>query len=202
MMKRRKVLATLGAVGSTVALAGCSGETEDNPDNGGGGGENSDGNSGDGSGESDSTPTHEIGEAFTVGSGDSTVEYTVSSASSYSEIGGEFSSEEANGVFLVVQLEMTNQTGETIDVSSNHLKAVDAEDNQFDADAGASVYVESDPRIDAEGISFEQLNPGLTTSGAVVFDVAPGNSYRLLVEPVGLFSSAESHFVELGTIEE
>lgn len=198
MVKRRKVLATLGSVGTTVALAGCSGDTEDNPDNSGSG-DNTDSEGGSGG---DSRPTHEVGDTFTVGSGESTVEYTVNSVSSHTELGGEFTSEEPNGIFLVVQLEMTNQTDETIDVSSNHLKAIDSDENQFDADAGASVYVESDPEIEAEGISFEQLNPGLSTSGAVVFDVAPGDSYRLLVEPVGLFSSAEANLVELGTIEE
>ncbi|WP_082356910.1 DUF4352 domain-containing protein [Halorubrum tropicale] len=207
-MNRRKYLAISGGM---VALAGCSGETEESPSSSGGesdsdsqdgsdssSGDGSDGGSESGDGE-DSIPTHEIGDTFMVGGDENAVEYTVSSASTADAIGGEYSREEANGVFLIVQLEMVNQTSETINISSNHLKAVDSDGNQFDADAGASVYLESDGRFDVSGISFEQLNPGLSTSGAVIFDVATGSSYSLLVEPVGLFSSADSHLVELGS---
>jgi hypothetical protein len=199
-MNRRKYLAISSGM---VALAGCSGETEENPSSSGGesdssSGDGSDGGSKSGDGE-DSIPTHEIGDTFMVGGDEDAVEYTVSSASTADAIGGEYSSEEANGVFLIVQLEMVNQTSETINISSNHLKAVDSDGNQFDADAGASVYLESDDRFDVSGISFEQLNPSLSTSGAVIFDVATGSSYGLLVEPVGLFSSADSHLVELGS---
>lgn len=183
-MNRRTVLS--GTVASiTAVLAGCSGDT--GGDGGGGNG--------------DSTPApHEIGDTFTVGNGDQTVEYVVNSVDAYTELGGEFSSEEASGVFAVAQLEMTNQTDETVDISSNHLKMVNGDGQQFDADAGAGVYVDSDPRIDAESISFEQLNPGLSVSGAVVFDVNPGASYQLLVEPIGYFSNASSQRVNIGTI--
>jgi len=174
----------------TAGLAGCSEETSSG--NGGG--------NGNGNGNSDSTPTHEIGESFTVGDGDQTVEYIVNSVNAYSEIGGQFTSEQASGVYAVVEMEMTNQSNETIDVSSSHLKLVNAQDQQFDASTGASIYAESDSRIQAEPISFEQLNPGLSTSGVVVFDVNPGATYDLLVNPVGIFSSANSHRVTLGEI--
>jgi hypothetical protein len=154
----------------------------------------------------DSTPTatgqpvYDIGQTFTVGSGDKTVEYVVNSVDAYSSIGSGAVSEDASGVFVVVVLEMTNQSEETIDVSSNHLKLIDDQDREFDADAGASVYVESDDRINAEGFAFEQLNPGLSTSGAVIYDVSPGTTYELMVEPVGIFSSANSKRVDLGEI--
>jgi len=188
-MQRRTVLSGTAA-SITAILAGCSGDTS-----------SGDGNSDGGNGGSTPEP-HEIGDTFTVGNGDQTVEYVVESATAYNEIGGQYSSEEASGVFAVLVLKMTNQTDETVDVSSNHLKMVNEEEQQFDADAGAGVYVDSDPRIDADSISFEQLNPGLSVSGAVVFDLKPGATYQLLVEPIGFFSDASSQRVNIGTLEE
>jgi hypothetical protein len=202
-VNRRKFLASTGAA-VAVGVAGCS-EEEGSAD-GGSGGDNSGDGGGSGDGGDDSTPTateqpvYGIGEAFTVGSGDKTVEYTVNSVDAYNTIGSDMIGEDASGVFVVVVLEMTNQSDETIDVSSNHLKLVDDQDREFDANAGAGAYVESDDRITAEGFAFEQLNPGLSTSGAVIYDVSPGTTYELLVEPVGIFSTANSKRVDLGEI--
>lgn len=200
MQDRRKFLVSVGTVG-TIAIAGCSGDTESESTSASSNEEESIDSSEEEQSESDSVPTHEIGDSFTVGDGDQTVEYIVNSASTANAIGGEYTQQEANGIYLIVELEMTNQTGETIDVSSNHLKAVDSEGNQFDADTGAGIYLSQDSRFDTEGISFEQLNPGLSVDGAVIFDVAPGAGYGLLVEPVGFFSSANPHLVTLGNIE-
>lgn len=209
-MDRRTFILSAGAV-FAASVAGCTEEDAGDGTSSGGSDGGGDSGSSDGEGDSsgsggESTPAetepsvHEIGDTFTVGNGDKTVEYTVSSVNAYSSLGGEFTSEDASGVFAVVVLDMTNQTDETISVSSNHLKLVDDQGREFDADAGASIYAESDSRVRAEGFAFEQLNPGLTTSGAVVFDVSPGSSYELLVEPVGLFSTADSKRVALGEI--
>ena len=189
-MQRRNVLAMTGTV-LAAGLAGCSSETDSGNGGNGGNGSNED---------SSSTPTHEVGEPFTVGDGGQTVEYTVNSVNAYSELGGQFTSEQASGVYAVVEIEMTNQTDETVDISSNHLKLVNSENQQFDAAVGAGVYADSDSRVQSESIAFEQLNPGLSTSGAVIFDVNPGSTYDLLVKPLGLFSSASSHRVALGEI--
>lgn len=209
-MDRRTFILSAGAVFAT-SIAGCteedvgdgtsSGGSDGGGDSGSSGGEgDNDGSDGEDTSAETDQSVYEIGDAFTVGNGDETVEYTVSSVNAYSSLGGEFTSEDASGVFVVVILDMTNQTDETINVSSNHLKLVDDQGREFDADAGASVYAESDPRVEAEGFAFEQLNPGLTTSGAVIFDVSPGTSYELLVEPVGIFSTADSKRVALGEI--
>lgn len=211
-MDRRTFILSAGVVFAT-SVAGCTeDDVGDGTNSGGGdGGDGGDSTPSDGEDDSDGSggentsaeteqSVYEIGDTFTVGNDDETVEYTVSSANAYSSLGGEFTSEDASGVFVVVVIDMTNQTDETINASSNHLKLVDDQGREFDADAGASVYAESDSRVEAEGFAFEQLNPGLTTSGAVIFDVSPGTSYELLVEPVGIFSTADSKQVALGEI--
>lgn len=184
MVNRRTLLASIGTAG-TVAIAGCSGDTS----------------SGDGGGSSDDEPetvTHQVGDTFTVGEGDRSVEYTVNSANTYEALGGEFSQQEPDGIFLVVQMELANQGDESFSVTSNAFTALDSNGNSFDPDTEAGIYVEQDSRVDAEGISFEQLNPGLSTDGALVFDVPEGEEVRLQIEPTGWLDDSASHEVELG----
>lgn len=184
MVNRRTLLASIGTVG-TVAIAGCSGDTSSGD---GGGGE-----------EEPETVTHQIGDTFSVGEGDQVVEYTVNSANTYEAIGGEFSQQEPNGIFLVVQLELSNQSDESFRITSNAFSALDSEGNSFDPDTEASIYVEQDSRVDGEAISFSQLNPGLSSSGVLVFDVPEGEEMRLQIEPSGMFDTGSTHEVELGS---
>jgi hypothetical protein len=171
--------------------------------NGGGGDE-----AGDGSGNGDSAEdsgqqslSHDVGESFTVGDGDQSVQYQATDAFSQDAVGTSGVGSEADGIYLVVILEMENVGDESFDITDRHLRAVDSEDREFEADFEASAYADSDPRIEAEGITYEQLNPGLSVTRAVIFDVNPGEEYRLKIEPVGVFSSADTHYVTIGSVE-
>ena len=190
MVQRRGLLTGMVAIG-TATLAGCSGSSDDSSASGDGGESEED---------EETETTHQIGDTFTVGEGDRAIEYTVNGATTYEAIGGEFSQEEPDGIFLVVQLELTNQADESFSISSSAFSVRDSEGRTFDPDTGAGVYLSTDDRIEGEAISFDQLNPGLSKSGVLVFDVPPGESVGLLIEPSGIFDSSESHFVELGGI--
>lgn len=174
------------------------------PDNGGAGGEDTPTETGgnDGSTETQTQQSldHEIGESFTVGGDAQSIEYRVTDAF-YQESIGASRTEKADGLFLVVVLEMENVGDNSFDITDRHLRAVDEQDRVFEADFGASAYANNDPRIDAEGIGYEQLNPGLTTTRAVIFDVNPGSEYQLKIKPTGVFSSADAHYVTVGTAE-
>lgn len=172
--------------------------------NGGGGGE-----TGDSNGESSPTEdsgqqslSHEVGESFTVGDGDQAVQYQATDAFSQGAVGSSAIGTEADGVFVVVILEMENVGDASFDISDRHLRVVDSENREFKADFEASAYADSDPRIEAEGITYEQLNPGLSVTRAAIFDVNPGGEYRLKIEPVGVFSNADTHYVTIGSVEE
>jgi len=102
-------------------------------------------------------------------------------------------------LFVAMTLEMENVGEESLTISSEILQLEDAQDRQFDADTLASIYAEQDPRVDVEGITFGQLQPGLTVTRAIVFDVPPG-SYRFVAEPAGVFSGADEHAVPLGSV--
>jgi hypothetical protein len=153
------------------------------------------------------TPTeevlvHELGESFAVGSGDQSITYRVTDVFVQDRVGSSSFGAEPDGIFLVVILEMKNVGDESFDISDRHLRTVDEQDREFEADFEAAAYARSDPRINAEGITYEQLNPGLTATRAVVFDVSPGGEYRLKIAPVGVFSAADEHYVTLGSTSE
>ena len=203
-MNRREFLVVTG-VASVAGCAGGGGGDASGGGNGGGGG----GDGGRGADESTpepeptatptatatptpSTPTHEIGEQFTVGDGPQTVQYTVNGVSTAQEVGPDISPVEADGTFLLVDVTMENTGDESFNASSNIFTALNAQDQEYDVDTEALVYLD-------DGIAFEQLNPGLSTDGSVVFDV-PSGEYRLRIEPVGVFSGARPHLVGLGSV--
>jgi len=185
-MDRRKFVAAIGTVGS-VAIAGCSGDS--NESNGG----DTNGNN------QEEIVTHSIGDTFSVGEGDRVIEYTIHSAETYNTLGGEFSEEEPDGIFLVVEIDLTNQSEESFSISTRAYSVLDSNDNSFSPDSGAGIYVDQDDRIGADSIVFEQLNPGLSTEGALIFDVPEGEEVRLEIEPTGWLDTSDNHIVELGS---
>jgi len=198
----RRSFITLASTGGVAALAGCSG-----------GGDGSSSDSGDESSgdetateieteaEQEQSLTHEIGESFTVGEGAQSIEYTVNDAITIEDYIG--SSEDVgstpDGTFVVVNLDLENVGDESLDISTNFLKLADQEDRIFDADTEAGIYADQDSAISAEPITFDQLQPGLSVTRAVIFDV-PSGTYRFAAEPAGVFSNADTHYVPLGEV--
>lgn len=195
-MRRRTYLASVAA--TTTAIAGCTGDVEE-PESGG--------NGGGGSGGSDPTPTatettaavqHEIGESFVVGDGAKSVRYQVNDVFTVEEVGSGQLAQQPDGIFVVVILQMENVGDETLDITTRHLLLIDEQERTFESDTEASIYAEQDARIEAEPITFDQLQPGLEVTRSVIYDVPPGQGYALLIEPVGILSGADEHFVVLG----
>lgn len=198
-MDRRNFLASTSIIGVS-ALAGCSGDSGTDENNGGGG-DGGDGSDDGASNDEQQTVTHEIGESFTVGDGGQSIQYTVNDYSTIEDyIGsGPDLGSTPDGIFLVINLDMENTGDESLDITTNFLKVVDQEDRTFDADTEAGIYAGQDPRISADPISFDQLQPGLSVTRSVVFDVSSG-TYRFAAQPAGIFSSADTHYVPLGEI--
>jgi hypothetical protein len=156
-----------------------------------------------GTGDSSSSDpiTHEIGEPFTVGTGDNAVRYTVKEATTADQIGGEMLGVEADGSFVIVTLEVENTGTEPFIATTEHLELFDAEGRTFSTATEAGIYIEQDSRYNAGSISFEELQPGLSVTRNVVYDVPTGQSYGLRVKGTSMFSTAEPHHVLLGQVE-
>lgn len=142
--------------------------------------------------------THQMGESFTVGDEGQSIEYNVQNAYSTGYINGPLERQEADGQYIILDLSMENVGDESVDITTNHFTIVDTQDRTFDASSEQTLWVENDPRIQVEGVSFEQLQPGITTEGAVVFEVPEeASEIQFRVEPTGPFSNADEHYVEL-----
>jgi hypothetical protein len=139
----------------------------------------------------DRSLNHSLGESFRVGSGDQTVEYTITDVRTASQVGSDAVGAEADGEFVIVRMELENVGSESFDVSSDPFTLVDDQGRSYDVDREAQVYPDN-------AIVFEQLDPGLSKEGVVVFDVPPDQTGReLKIEPVGVFSTADPHYVAL-----
>lgn len=134
---------------------------------------------------------HDVGESFTVGSGDKAIRYTVTDVSTREFVGSGVLAEEADGIFVVVRIEMENVGDETIDITSDIFRLTDDQNREYETDSDAILAIE-------DNVLFEQLDPGVTKEASLVFDVPPDQSGRRLeIRPAGIFSAAEDHFVEL-----
>jgi hypothetical protein len=137
-----------------------------------------------------SATTHSIGETFTVGEGDQSIEYTVTNVETSSTVGGSFTSEEADGEFVIIDIEMKNVGDESFSLSSS-VFSLSAGGNEYDTDDDAILAFDNN-------VIYEQLDPEVTKEGKLVFDVPEDAGDRsLIIEPAGTFSSADEHKVEL-----
>lgn len=93
------------------------------------------------------------------------VEYTVNSVEMATNVGGDFG-KNSNGVFVLVNVTVTNKGTKAITVDSNFFTLVKGE-TQFEVDGSAGIYANQDANF-----FLTQLNPESTVSGNVVFDVA------------------------------
>jgi hypothetical protein len=141
--------------------------------------------------------THGMNESFVVGGDGEAIEYTVENAYTTEYISG-FDLQETDGQFIAIELEMLNVGDETYDITDRHLVLLDSQDREFEADNEAMTWAGQDSRFRAEPINFEQLSPGVSTSGLVVYEIpADESELRLRIEPTGFFSGADEHTVEL-----
>lgn len=125
-------------------------------------------------------PVVGIGEPVQVGE----VQWTVTGAESTNQLTAEFQ-EPRQGDFVVVNFTFTNNGTEAKALTSESITLIDSQGRQFEADTDTLLYV--DP---SESILFEEVNPGVTREGTVIYTVAPDASgFVLEVGDTAVFSS-------------
>lgn len=110
-----------------------------------------------------------IGDAATVGD----VQYTVTKVKTADSVGADFMAEKAKGKYVVVSVEVQNNGNESITITDSFFK-LKAGDKVFEADSVATLTANSDS--DGDSFFYEELNPDLSASGVVVFDVSEKTS--------------------------
>lgn len=142
--------------------------------------------------------THEIGERFTVGDGDEAVTYRLIEFSKTDRIGNAASVSSADGIFLIVVVEITNPQDDIITLPRNEFRTR-SPNTWHQYDRSGSTNIDSDDRIDEPSLVNTSIRSGATKRGAVAFDVRPGDSYRMWILPTGSADTPE-HFVDIGPI--
>jgi hypothetical protein len=114
--------------------------------------------------------TYSVGDS--IQAGDFTWKITKSSTAT--EIGedmmGTFFGEKADGIFIILDVEVEN-TGKTAKyLMDSYLKLVDEQGREFSPNSAAAIYL----KPQGSALMFEQVNPGIIKKGKIVFDVPAG----------------------------
>ncbi len=143
--------------------------------------------------------THELGEQFTVGEGDDAITYRVIEFYRAEELGDIASTVTADGVYLLVVVELTNPQDGVVTLPQE-FRVLSRELNKwFKFDQTGSEHVDNDDRIDEAAIVTQGTRSGNSTRGAVAFDVPLDASYRVMVVPTGEPDEPE-HYVQIGEL--
>jgi len=91
--------------------------------------------------------------------------YTVTKAETFTEMGNEFVNKKTEGMFVKVYLKILNNAKETKDIFTPRFTLVDDKGRSFERLSDDVLYI-------ADGLEFgKALQPGLGTSGAIVFEM-------------------------------
>lgn len=120
-------------------------------------------------------------------------ERLVNKAVQTDQLQSQFGGPPAQGNFVVVDFTFTNNTGEAVTLDPATMTFIDGQDRQFEADTDSFKYIP-----EGRDLFLEQVNPGVTQEGQVIFTVAPDAAeFRLEVGGAGFFST-ETGYVNLG----
>ena len=75
--------------------------------------------------------------------------------------------------YVVIDISYTNKSSESLDLWANDIVLVDSEGKEYEANTDVSLAVETP-------IFIEEINPGLTIEGTLVYEVPPGTEFTEL----------------------
>jgi len=107
-------------------------------------------------------------------------QYVFTNPQIQSSVGDSYSGKDADGSFLILNLKVTN-LGNEADYINNEIYFIDEQGREFSQDDDAWVYLENN-------FIFEELNPSLTKSGQIIFDIPKNLNGKLCIKE-NLYSS-------------
>ena len=114
--------------------------------------------------------TYSIGDS--IQAGDFTWKITKSSTATEigEDLAGTFFGEKADGIFIILDVEVENTGKSAKYLMDSYLKLVDEQGREFSPNSVAAIYL----KPQGSALMFEQVNPGITKKGKIVFDVPAG----------------------------
>jgi hypothetical protein len=161
---------------------------------GGGGGQSEQAGSNEGndsgSGGAEQQPTAKAGESLTVGE----TTWKVAEANKQQQLSNSLG-ENKQGNFVVVNFQFTNNGSESVTLDSEMLTLIDAENREFNVDTDSLGFVPPE-----KDIFLNQVNPGVTQEGQVIFTIAPDAQDFNLEVSEGIFGTNTGK-IELGSLQ-
>jgi hypothetical protein len=116
--------------------------------------------------------------------------YKVTSVRTADSVGSSFTKEKANGTFVILNVQLTNEKNEPATIMSNALTLVGG---------NGSAYSTSDDALFAidDQLLLEEIQPGLSESGTLIYDVPPSAVAGAELQVEDLFSDDKGR-IELG----
>ncbi|MBM2621061.1 DUF4352 domain-containing protein [Actinoplanes sp. LDG1-06] len=99
------------------------------------------------------------------------------------KVGNQYFGEKAQGQFCLVSVQVKNIGKEAQTLIDSVQKAFDAQGTEYSVDSGAAIYANGDQQV-----FFEDVNPGNTVRGKLVFDVPKGTKLTTVELHDSLFS--------------
>jgi hypothetical protein len=113
--------------------------------------------------------------------------YRVTKVKTAQEIGDQYTGATANGTFIVVDLQLTNEKDEPATIIEDNIRIVGGNDSSYStSDDAILVYPD-------QSLLLEEIQPGVTESGKLVYDLPPEavKGSRLQVEDLFSGSTGE-----------
>lgn len=136
----------------------------------------------------DNNKTEELKELSNEGDS-SNVKIKVNGVEELDSVGNQYSNEKAQGIFKVVEVSVTNNQKDAITLSTNSFKLVDNQNREFKYSTHAQTILNITDNANSD-FFLKQLNPGLTQTGKIVFDV-PKDAQGLYLKARGGMTGKE-----------
>lgn len=108
------------------------------------------------------------------------------------DIAGSFFGVKADGIFVILDVEVENTANSAKYLTDSYIKLVDSQGREFSPNTVAAIYL----KPEGSALVFEQVNPGITKKGKIVYDV-PENVKSFNVKITSSLLSSEVYNIEI-----
>lgn len=183
------IISAAGGGGDSAEEAGASAASADNQTSDesdtGTSGEEAAGDGAEDEAAAEAASEYSIGDAVATGDWEVTVNDVESGVT---ELGDEYLGTTAQGQFILVEMSVANTGSEPSFFFEGDVSLQDADGNTYSPDSEAGIYASTDNEV----MLLEEINPGNTATGVIVYDVPADVTPNVLEFQGGIFDEAAS----------
>lgn len=105
------------------------------------------------------------------------------------DIMGNFYGQKADGIFVIFDVEVENIGSSAEYLTDSYVKIIDDQNREFSPDSTAAFYL----KPEGSALVFDQINPGITKKGKIVYDVPENLKGYLEISSNNIWSSDKAY---------